>query len=150
MTFTIRRMNITDVESVYDIELSAHKAPWTKAILQDCILVGYDCYVLEIDSQIIGYIICRLTDEYCHILNIGIAPRHQSKGWGKQLLQYMIDSIRTIKQIKTVMLEVRPSNVSALHLYFSMGFQQVAIKKDYYKDPLDVEDAIVLEKNLYE
>lgn len=150
MNITIRRMVKSDLDAVYAIEKSVHIAPWSMEIIGQCILVGYDCRVLElVDDKgpiIGGYIIIRCNDVFAHILNLCIAKVLQSKGYGHQLLQAVIHSISTLSQIKEIFLEVRPSNRVALHLYQSLGFDQVEIKKGYYNEGPLVEDAIVLKK----
>ncbi|RYV71848.1 ribosomal-protein-alanine N-acetyltransferase, partial [Legionella pneumophila] len=138
MILNIRRMKDSDIENVYSIETNVHIAPWSKDILRDCVLVGYDCRVLEInngDSSILaGYIISRISNNSCHILNLCIAKPLQSKGLGRKLLQTVLYSLSKYTQTESVILEVRPSNGAALHLYETMGFEKVEIKKDYYKD----------------
>ncbi|HFD2256072.1 TPA: ribosomal protein S18-alanine N-acetyltransferase, partial [Legionella pneumophila] len=147
------RMKDSDIENVYSIETNVHIAPWSKDILRDCVLVGYDCRVLEInngDSSILaGYIISRISNNSCHILNLCIAKPLQSKGLGRKLLQTVLYSLSKYTQTESVILEVRPSNSAALHLYETMGFEKVEIKKDYYKDKNSVEDAILLKKLLH-
>lgn len=152
MNWNIRRMNTSDIDKVYAIETSVHIAPWSRNILRDCVLVGYNCMVLEttIDKDWVlgGYIICRHNNHCCHILNFCIARHLQSKGYGRKFLQCLIDSLEHSREIDQVMLEVRPSNHIALHLYQSMGFEQAEIKQDYYKDENKVEDAFLLKKLL--
>lgn len=152
MILNIRRMKDTDIDNVYSIEISAHVAPWSKEILRDCVLVGYDCRVLEInhgDNPILGgYIISRISDDTCHVLNFCIARPLQSKGLGRKLLQTVLYSLSKFTHIQSVVLEVRPSNSAALHLYQTMGFEQVELKKEYYKDAKGCEDAILFKKNL--
>ncbi|MFO8939486.1 ribosomal protein S18-alanine N-acetyltransferase [Legionella pneumophila serogroup 1] len=153
MILNIRRMKDSDIENVYSIETNVHIAPWSKDILRDCVLVGYDCRVLEInngDSSILaGYIISRISNNSCHILNLCIVKPLQSKGLGRKLLQTVLYSLSKYTQTESVILEVRPSNSAALHLYETMGFEKVEIKKDYYKDKNSVEDAILLKKLLH-
>jgi ribosomal-protein-alanine N-acetyltransferase len=43
-----------------------------------------------------------------------------------------------------VYLEVRPSNLAARHLYRKLGFQQIAIRPEYYPAPSGREDALFL------
>lgn len=149
MSFTIRPMKESDVDDVYTIETNVHIAPWGKEIIRDCVLVGYDCRVLEFIDEtnriLIGYIIIRQSNTMAHILNLCIAKEYQSKGYGRKLLQTVLDSLTNHDG---VVLEVRPSNSAALHLYQSMGFHQDQIKKDYYKDGERCEDAIFLRKNI--
>lgn len=152
MKINIRRMKDTDIDNVYSIETNVHIAPWSKEILRDCVLVGYDCRVVEInnrDSHILGgYIISRFSDNGYHILNLCIAKPLQSKGLGRKLLQTFIYSLSKHTKAEYVVLEVRPSNHVAIHLYQTMGFEQVDVIKEYYKDANHVEDAILLRKPL--
>jgi ribosomal-protein-alanine N-acetyltransferase len=153
MTWNIRRMNESDIENVYAIETSVHIAPWSKNILRDCVLVGYNCLVLETQIENIwmlgGYIICRHNNRTCHILNYCIAKHLQSQGYGRKFLQHVLDSLIQIKDIDQVILEVRPSNSIALHLYDTLGFKQMEVKQGYYNDNNKVEDAILLKKILH-
>ncbi|MBI2785799.1 MAG: ribosomal protein S18-alanine N-acetyltransferase [Legionella longbeachae] len=153
MTYNIRRMTESDIDKVYAIEKDVHIAPWSRGILSDCVRVGYDCRVFEINDGtgpvLSGYIICRHGTNSSHILNFCIAKPLQSKGYGRQLLQNMLDFLNKLKHIEHIVLEVRPSNKIALQLYKSMGFEQVEIKPAYYKDDTHVEDAILLKKMLH-
>lgn len=152
MILNIRHMKQTDIDAAYFIETDVHRAPWSKEILKDCVLVGYDCRMLEMKNgdQLIpgGYIISRITGESCHILNFCIARPLQSKGFGRKLLQSLLFSLSKCSQVKNVLLEVRPSNSQAIHLYSALGFEEIDVKKDYYKDNLGIEDALVFQKNL--
>jgi ribosomal-protein-alanine N-acetyltransferase len=153
MTFNIRDMTESDIDAVYVIEKNVHIAPWSWEILRDCVRVGYDCRLFEIKEEnnllIGGYIISRHSNNYCHILNFCIAKTFQSKGYGRQLLQKVLYSLTELQHIDYVILEVRPSNKAALHLYQSMGFEQVEVKPGYYVEDDRVEDAIVLKKELH-
>jgi ribosomal-protein-alanine N-acetyltransferase len=144
-------MQIDDIDQVYAIELMSHRAPWTRNILCDCLLVRYDCRVLELPGllgyQIAGYLICRYDQDVCHVLNLCIAPDVQKSGYGHFLLSDLLDSLSG-SCLQAVILEVRPSNPAAIHLYKKLNFLKVDIKKDYYCDEQGIEDAIILEKKL--
>ena len=122
MNFKIRSMDTSDIDEVYAIESSAHITPWSKEIVRDCVLVGYDCRVLELDNkadkskEIVGYIISRIHNSRYHILNFCIAKTMQSQGLGKQFLQAMLNSLIAIETIEHVILEVRTTNTVALNL----------------------------------
>ncbi|KTD36190.1 GCN5-related N-acetyltransferase [Legionella nautarum] len=148
----IRPMLQNDIDQVYEIEKSTHRAPWGRDILSDCVLVGYDCRVLELtsnnSSKIIGYIISRYSFNVCHILNLCVSLAQQGKGYGQLLLKSVLDPLSNNKAINTVILEVRPSNNAAIALYEKFGFKQDSIKKGYYNDGEKLEDAILLKKML--
>ncbi len=151
MAKIVRAMQSLDVDPVYSIEVVAHRAPWSREIIHDCILVGYDCRVLELQenasSKIISYVIARYYANYCHVLNLCVAVAHQGQGHGGYLLQTLINTLQ-YPLIDTITLEVRPSNLSALSLYQKMGFTQIGIKENYYCDSMGVEDAVILEKKV--
>jgi ribosomal-protein-alanine N-acetyltransferase len=147
----IRPMQVLDVDQVHRIELRAHRAPWSRSIINDCVMVGYDCRVLEqVDFRgktIVGYIISRRSDNTYHILNLCIDTNQQRKGLGKFLLKSVLNSL-TGSGLESVMLEVRPTNQAAITLYEGFGFQSGGIKKNYYKDDKSTEDALVLIKSM--
>lgn len=149
MSINIRRMHNKDIDAVYAIETEVHLAPWTRGILKECVLVGYDCRVLEVDygeSFLLGgYLIARQSNNNYHILNYAVAKTLQQQGYGRLLLQTVIDSLSPSEIIQSITLEVRLSNQIAIHLYETMGFQRTSIKQGYYNEGPDTEDAIVLE-----
>jgi ribosomal-protein-alanine N-acetyltransferase len=151
MALKVREMEHDDIDAVYAIELDAHRSPWTRDIIHDCVYVNYDCRVLDVQKdqqqELIGFIISRTQEKCCHILNLCIAPAFQGKGCGQFLLKNLIDSM-VGTTIDSVLLEVRPSNVSALHLYQKLGFEKVGVKRGYYRDNDGIEDAVVLQKKL--
>ncbi len=71
MILNIRRMKESDIDNVYAIETDVHITPWTKEILKECIIIGYECFVLEMQQGetpiIAGFIISRLHQNECHI-----------------------------------------------------------------------------------
>lgn len=148
MKTKIRAMLQADIDSVFTIEKEAHRAPWSREILSDCVLVGYDCQVLEVDDNLIGYIICRSSLDICHVLNLCISKSNQGEGYGTLLLNSVLNSLSLRPKIKSLILEVRPSNIAALALYKKFGFEEDSIKKAYYVEGDHTEDAIVLKKML--
>lgn len=148
----IRPMQLMDIDQVHRIEETAHRAPWSRNILKDCVLVGYDCRVLEqidvLGKRVVGYIINRYSDNVCHILNLCIATGKQKKGLGKFLLKSVLASLTNGGVIDTVILEVRPSNAAAIAMYEGFGFATSEIKVGYYKDVNGTEDALLLKKSL--
>lgn len=138
---TIRAMEFDDLDAVYDIETKAHIAPWTRGIIHDCILVGYGCYVLLKENNVVAFSIVRTAVGECHILNLCVKPEEQNRGHGQQLLEHVLNTAKT--SCKNVVLEVRKSNTAAIKLYQRMGFSQIGYRRDYYPGPTGREDAII-------
>ncbi len=140
-------MTADDIDQVMDLEASLHPYPWTKGIFNDCIKAGYLCYLSELDSQIIAYSALSYGAGESHILNISVSKTHQGKGFGKQLLNFMMQQAKS-KEANMLLLEVRGSNHNAIALYESQGFNEIGIRKGYYPAPNGKEDAIMFAKQL--
>jgi ribosomal-protein-alanine N-acetyltransferase len=151
MELRVRPMQHYDIDSVYAIELAGHRSPWSRDILRDCVLVNYDCRVIEVVTNVgimlAGYVICRYDEKMCHILNLCIKSTLQGKGYGQFLLRNVINTQKNTP-VDTIILEVRPSNIVAIHVYQKIGFQQTGIKPGYYHDENIIEDAVILQKKL--
>jgi len=137
-----RKLLDSDIDTVMQLEVDLHPYPWTKGIFLDCIKTGYLCYCCEINQQIIAYGIVSYGAGESHILNISVAKAFQGKGYGKQLIHYLMQQAKT-KNADMMLLEVRGSNKNAIALYESQGFNEIGIRKGYYPAPNGKEDAIM-------
>ena len=138
-----RRMWPDDIPSVVEIERASYQFPWTPGVFRDCIRVGYFCLVLEFDQKIGGYCVMSAGAGDAHILNLCISHAIRGRGFGRSTLACLMRVARE-RNVDQMILEVRPTNVQALKLYQSMGFEQIAVRKDYYQAQEGREDAIVL------
>ena len=140
----IRKMQQADVESVMGIEQEVVDFPWTYSIFSDCIKVGYGCWVLEDEEEVVGYGLLSVAAAEGHILNLVIKPDRHHQGLGRRLLMHLIEQAKTLKAM-SVYLEVRRSNEIAYDLYIKTGFIVIGERKDYYPALDGREDALVLE-----
>jgi len=143
----LRAMRSTDLEEVMRNELAAYEFPWTMGIFRDCLLAGHGCWVLERDGKLIGHGVLSVGAGEAHILNVCIAPRHQGRGHGRHLIQRLLDAARW-HRVERVFLEVRPSNPAAMHLYESIGFNEIGRRPGYYPAAKGREDAVVMAMEL--
>lgn len=143
----LRPMREADVAAVMEIERRAYAFPWTSGIFRDCLRVGYCCWILEQEGVIQAYGIMSVGAGEAHILNICVRPESQGRGLGRRVLTHLLNLARRY-HADTALLEVRPSNEPALRLYRSLGFNEVAIRKNYYPHPNGREDALILMRAL--
>ena len=97
------------------------------------------------DGKIAGLVIIMQTDEFCDLLDIAVDPLFQRKGIAKALCDKVFEYCRQ-NNVKSVLLEVRKSNISAINLYEKCGFEKIAERKKYYTAP--TEDAIIYRREL--
>ena len=143
----LRRMTAEDINAVMEVEKNAYSYPWTKGIFADCLRVGYDCWVATLDQRIIAHAVISVAAGESHILNLAVDRAYQGQGIGKQLLSHLMDIAR-IQSADTMLLEVRPSNQAAIHLYESSGFNEIGSRKAYYPAPNGKEDALLFARHL--
>ncbi len=136
-----------DLDQIYEIEKDNFKFCWSKNyILFNIRLPEFlrKFYVAKLHNELVGYVVCWLSNETAHIHNISVKKNYQGFGVGSKILRYLIDKLKE-KSIKTVVLEVRKSNFAAINLYKKFEFKEVLIKEKFYPD---AEDAILMVKQL--
>ena len=146
-TYQIRRMTAVDVDAVMIIERHAYPFPWTEGIFRDCLRVGYGCWIIERDAENHGYCVMMVGGGDAHVLNLCVKPESRGQGLGRIMLAYMMDKARRLT-VETLLLEVRPSNRTAIQLYHSVGFNEIGVRKNYYPAQNGREDALILALHL--
>jgi ribosomal-protein-alanine N-acetyltransferase len=142
-----RSLKEADVDTIMQVEVRAYSHPWTAGIFRDCMRVGYYCQVMEIDGAIEAYGVMSLGAGEAHILNLTVRPESQGQGYGRTMLNHLLDMARRL-HADIALLEVRPSNKAAIGLYDSMGFSEVGARRNYYPADDGREDALILALNL--
>lgn len=138
-----RTMTSDDLPAIVAIESAVHAYPWKHGHFADALKAGNATLVLEADREVIGYAIIMIVLDEANLLNISIAKRYQRQGFGRQLLQQVV-ALSQSKQCKDLFLEVRESNLPAIALYESMGFNEMSIRRNYYPAQDGREDAVLM------
>jgi len=130
-------MDEKNLYEVYEIEKNCFSDPWKIDIFKDQLQQNYSyCFVAYVGGQVAGYVMMWCFGDEGEIINIATDPNYRRQGVAKELLA-------ACKKIcKKITLEVRLSNVAAIHLYEKHGFKNMGTRKDYYKNP--TEDAVIM------
>ena len=142
-----RAMTSGDLDRVCAIEQRIYPFPWTRGNFVDSMRSGYLCTVAQSDDVIAGYGIFTAAAGEAHLLNLSIDAPWQRRGFGRALLLYHVDMARTCGA-SSLLLEVRPTNTAARALYAVAGFEQIAVRRDYYPAGDRREDALLLRLRL--
>lgn len=96
-------------------------------------------------EELAGLLAARIVLDELQIDNIVVASNLRGNGLGTYLLA---DAIKLARQLgcTTALLEVRSANLSALSLYYKLGFCEVGRRPGYYHTPPD--DAITMSMQL--
>jgi [ribosomal protein S18]-alanine N-acetyltransferase len=138
-----RRMRAPDLADVARLEKSLYEFPWSLGNFRDSVTAGYDCWVVAHGETVVGYAVLMVALDEAHLLNFAVGADWQNQGIGRAFLGHMVQVAKDAGA-QIVYLEVRPSNNAARHLYRRMGFQQIAIRPEYYPAASGREDALFL------
>jgi ribosomal-protein-alanine N-acetyltransferase len=140
-----------DLPSLLSLERESYTHPWTPKHFRDALAAaGALCVVLRArpsgvqqDPSMVAYCITQIVVDEVHVHNLLVRPGDRSRGIGRRLLRILL-GVAAGRGARVALLEVRQSNWPALQLYRSLGFEAVALRRDYYERPR--EDAVVLRK----
>ncbi len=142
---TFRSLNKNDIDLILSIQKDNFPDGWNETQ----ILSGFYDYLLtviclEVDGKAVGFISYSLPIDIADIEGLVVISSERNKGYGKMLLEYALDELKA-KKVQKVLLEVRESNIPAINLYKSCGFNEISVRKKYYSDG---ENAIVMIKEI--
>jgi ribosomal-protein-alanine N-acetyltransferase len=141
--YQFRPMQMDDLDTIMVIEPQIYPYPWTRGNFGDSLNSGYSAWVLMHNEDIIGYSLMMMVLDEAHLLNLSIAKNYHKQGLGRTLLEHMVDIAKN-NLMANIFLEVRQSNISAIALYENMGFNEMAIRRNYYPATNGREDAILM------
>lgn len=140
------RLAAEHVDRLMDIEIEAYPDPWTAGMFRDELRNPRSYfYVAYAGEETAGYGGFWLVLDEAHITSVTIAEGYRGHGLGRQMTLFLLETA-TKAGAHMATLEVRRSNTVAQHLYSTLGFRQVGVRKGYY--PRSGEDAIVMLKEL--
>ena len=132
--------DITQMESDYFPDNWSEKSVLTHIKNQKVI-------ALKFAETLLGYCIFMTAADEGEILRIAVDKKLRGAGLGKKLLSSVIHEMKE-EGINEVFLEVRSGNESAIALYKSVGFEEIGIRKGYYRD--NGEDAKLFKLSIKE
>lgn len=140
-------MREDDLDWVAACERDLHAFPWSRGNFADSLAAGYSCWIMKHDGQAVGYGVMMLILDEAHLLDISIVKSAQRTGMGRALLDFL-RSVARQSGATQFFLEVRPSNETALSLYYKADFEQIGRRRGYYPAREGREDAIVMRCSL--
>ena len=142
-----RSMSMDDIPAILAIEQEAFSSPWTEEAfvneLRNNMFAKY--VVMEYGGHLIGYGGMWIIVDEAHITNIALLPEYRGMKLGEALMAKVMELAREMGAMRMT-LEVRVSNERAQSLYRKFGFEEGAIRKQYYTD--NMEDALIMWVNL--
>ena len=139
-------MNETHVLQIAELEKICFSDPWSETSIASELNNKLSLWMVAVDDEkVVGYVGSQTVLGETDMMNIAVHPDYRRQGVGEALVTALISQLRQ-RGNHSLMLEVRVSNEPARKLYEKLGFHQVGLRKNYYRNPK--EDALILRKEL--
>ena len=141
---TVKEMKREHVAQVAELEKLCFADPWSENSIGSELdnFLALWLVVLE-DDRVVGYIGSQTCGSETDMMNVAVHPDCRRRGIAEILVESLIREL-SLRGSQSLTLEVRVSNEPAKHLYEKLGFCQVGLRKNYYRNPK--EDALILRK----
>lgn len=141
---TIRPMQEADVPYISKLEEETFSMPWSaESFLEMIQKEDQQYYVAEEDGQLLGGCGLLMVLDEGNITNVVVRPEARNRGIGTMLVQHLIAEGERAG-LTAFTLEVRVSNLMAIHVYEKCGFVSEGIRPRFYEKP--TEDAVIMWK----
>lgn len=128
----IRPMSAVDVSRVRSIDLVTIKSNWSEVLYMQELLDTYTiAYVIEIDSQVVGFVIGKILGSSSDLYQIAVIPEYQGKKYGLALLEKYWDHVLNHGASESI-LEVNSRHQTIIDFYEKYGYKKLYIRKNYY------------------
>ncbi len=125
-----------------ELEKLCFSEPWSeKALLEEIDNPAAYFVVVTDGDEVLGYGGMHTVLGESYIDNIAVFPEFRGRGAGRAVTQALIDKAKENDGV-FITLEVRASNVPAITLYESLGFEKAGVRKRFYTNP--DEDAVIM------
>ena len=141
----IVKMNEAHVVSVAAIEKECFGVDaWSEKSVASELTNQLSLWLVAVDGdRVAGYVGSQTVCDETDMMNVAVTADYRRQGLGEKLVLALVEELKAINS-KCLTLEVRDSNTPARTLYEKLGFQQIGLRKNYYRNPK--EDAYILRK----
>lgn len=138
MEIIIENMNSQHLDGVVNIENICFANPWSRADLEQQLNLDTSHFaVATLDGNVVGYMGLQIFSGEGYVTNVAVLPDFRRMGIAKKLIEHQLQN-----EMSFITLEVRESNLPAIKLYESCGFENVGIRPKFYTNP--TENAIIM------
>ena len=137
-------MNEHHVPQIALLERECFADPWSQQSIASELHNPLSLWLVAQEGQtLLGYVGSQTCQDETDMMNIAVSPASRRQGVARALIEALVSALRQ-RGSRQLTLEVRASNGPARQLYESLGFLQVGLRKNYYRNPK--EDALILRK----
>ena len=137
-------MQADHVAQVAELEIMCFSMPWSEKSIASELTNPLSFWLVAVEGdKVAGYVGSQSVMGESDMMNVAVHPDFRRQGVAEKLVLELVAALAG-EGNHCLTLEVRASNVSAISLYEKLGFAQVGLRKNYYRNPK--EDALILRK----
>lgn len=141
----IEQMQPCHIEDISVIEQRCFPNPWSYESLVGELSNPLAVYFAAVEKgKVVGYAGMHHIVDEGYINNIAVLEDFRKTGVGKLLMNALLEYCEN-NNLDFITLEVRESNINAIHFYEHFGFEKAGMRKRFYTNP--TEDAYIMTKN---
>ena len=140
----IEKMTREHVPQVARLEEICFSDPWSEKSVASELENELSLWLVALEGDTLaGYVGSQTVLGETDIMTVAVHPDFRRQGVGESLILSLVEELKALDS-HSLTLEVRASNAPARSLYEKLGFSQVGLRKNYYRNPR--EDACILQK----
>ena len=140
----IENMTADRVSQVAELEKLCFSDPWSENSVASELKNPLSYWLVALDGdRLLGYVGSQTVVGETDMMNVAVHPEYRRRGVAEKLILALVEGLKGMES-HCLTLEVRASNAPAIALYEKLGFAQVGLRKNYYRNPK--EDALILRK----
>jgi ribosomal-protein-alanine N-acetyltransferase len=137
-------MTADHVSQVAELEKICFSDPWSEKSVASELTNPLSLWLVAVeDDRVTGYVGSQSVMGEADMMNVAVHPDFRRQGVAELLVRELVAALAK-KDNHCLTLEVRASNAPAISLYEKLGFAQIGLRKNYYRNPK--EDALILRK----
>ena len=137
-------MTAEHVGQIAELEKLCFSDPWSEKSVASELTNPLSLWLVAVeDDRVTGYVGSQSVMGESDMMNVAVHPDFRRKGVAELLVRELVAALGK-NDNHCLTLEVRASNVPAISLYEKLGFAQIGLRKNYYRNPK--EDALILRK----
>ncbi|SBS39024.1 ribosomal-protein-alanine N-acetyltransferase [Marinomonas spartinae] len=148
----IRSASINDLEAIVSLDMDSNPHPWGENLIKDALATRQNWAIESCDEQgsinISAWLTASMLFEQSELELIVVDRFFRRQGLARKLMTHWFDAIKRQNMgreqpVSECLLEVRESNLGAITLYKSLGFELMGRRKNYYQSEQGNEAALL-------
>lgn len=131
----IRPAIASDLSSIIQLDALSNPHPWGEGLVADALNTRKN-WVIELgdvtQKSIVGWLTASIVLDQSELELIVIDSSVRRQGLARSLMMTWLKDVKQ-QNVCELLLEVRESNIGAISLYESLGFELVGRRKNYYQ-----------------